>query len=86
VYPDQFWRSQPIGNICERKFSDIWSDSSVDLLEKLRNRKKYLKGRCSSCRWLSVCNGNLRARAEAVYGDIWEYDPACYLSDEEISC
>ena len=28
--------------------------------------------------------GNFRARAEAA-GDIWGPDPACYLTDEEIS-
>jgi MoaA/NifB/PqqE/SkfB family radical SAM enzyme len=32
-----------------------------------------------------VCAGNFRARAEAATGDEWGEDPACYLSDEEIS-
>jgi len=36
------------------------------------------------CRWLDICGGNFRARAEAVTGDIWGEDPACYLTDEEI--
>jgi MoaA/NifB/PqqE/SkfB family radical SAM enzyme len=27
----------------------------------------------------------MRSRAEAVYGDVWAQDPACYLSDEEIT-
>ena len=44
-----------------------------------------LTGRCADCRWLDVCNGNFRARAEAVYGDVWAPDPACYLTDEEIA-
>jgi len=26
----------------------------------------------------------MRVRAEAVYGDVWAEDPACYLRDEEI--
>jgi radical SAM protein with 4Fe4S-binding SPASM domain len=50
----------------------------------LKNRKPLLKGRCGACKFLDLCNGNLRIRAEAVYGDIWAPDPACYLSDEEI--
>ena len=25
-----------------------------------------MQGRCAACRWLSVCGGNFRARAEAV--------------------
>ena len=32
-----------------------------------------------------VCGGNFRVRAEAVTGDLWAPDPACYLTDEEIS-
>ncbi len=47
-------------------------------------RKGLLKGRCARCQYLDLCNGNLRVRAEAVYGDVWAEDPACYLSDEEI--
>ena len=50
----------------------------------LKDRKKLLKGRCGKCKHLAICNGNLRVRAEAVTGDIWESDPACYLTDEEI--
>jgi len=85
VLPDQFWRTQVLGNVLERPFSEIWSDPSCRLLGMLRNRKEHLKCRCLRCRWLGVCNGNLRARAEAATGDPWGDDPACYLSDQEIS-
>ena len=84
VHPDQFWWHYRIGNVRERKFSDIWADTSEPLLQGLRNRKKLLKGRCASCQYLDVCNGNLRVRGEAVYGDVWAEDPACYLTDGEI--
>jgi radical SAM protein with 4Fe4S-binding SPASM domain len=84
VHPDQFWWHYKIGNVQERKFSDIWSDTSEPLLQRLRNRKKLLKGRCGRCQYLNICNGNLRVRAEAVFGDVWAEDPACYLGDEEI--
>jgi Fe-coproporphyrin III synthase len=84
VHPDQFWWHYSLGNVLERKFSDIWSDYNEPLLHGLRERKKLLKGRCGACKYLSVCNGNLRVRAEAVYGDVWAPDPACYLTDEEI--
>ena len=30
----------------------------------------------------AICGG-CRIRAEAVTGDMWEADPACYLTDEE---
>lgn len=83
VHPDQFWQNQTLGNVTQRKFGDIWSDTSQPLLQGLRNRKKLLKGRCSLCKFLDICNGNLRVRAEAVYGDTWAEDPACYLSEQE---
>ncbi len=85
VHPDQFWRNQTFGNVLERPFSEIWDDPSIELLAKLKDKKKYVGGRCAGCRFLSVCAGNFRARAEAYYADIWAQDPACYLTDEEIA-
>ncbi len=84
VYADQFWREHSFGNVRQRPFSEIWTDTSHPLMAKLKEKKKYVKGRCSKCKWLDVCAGNFRARAEAYYGDIWAPDPACYLTDEEI--
>ena len=85
VHADQFWRHHSFGNVNERPFSRIWSDLSDPLLAKLKDKKKYVKGRCATCQWLEVCGGNFRVRAEAVTGDIWAPDPACYLTDEEIA-
>ncbi|NLL83098.1 MAG: 12,18-didecarboxysiroheme deacetylase [Lentisphaerae bacterium] len=85
VHPDQFWRHEALGNVRQRPFSTIWSDPEVTLLSELRNRKTLLHGRCATCRWLNICNGNFRVRAEAVTGDLWAPDPDCYLTDEEIS-
>jgi Fe-coproporphyrin III synthase len=84
VHPDQFWRTQVLGNVRERPFSDIWADESIPLLGQLRNRAPLLTGRCTACRFLPVCNGNLQARAEAA-GQVWGNDPACYLTDAEIA-
>ena len=84
VHPDQFWWHYALGNVQQRKFGDIWTDTSEPLLKGLKNRKNLLKGRCARCRYLEICNGNLRVRAEAVFDDIWAEDPACYLTDEEI--
>jgi 12,18-didecarboxysiroheme deacetylase len=84
VHADQFWRHQSFGNVRERPFSQIWTDLSNPLMAKLREKKRYVKGRCSECRWLDICGGNFRVRAEAVTGDLWAPDPACYLTDEEI--
>ena len=84
VFPDQFWRNHPLGNVRERPFSEIWSNPPPgSLLDQLRNRRGLLRGRCRSCRWLDICGGNFRARGEAVTGDPWGEDPACYLTDAE---
>ena len=85
VHPDQFTSHHTLGSIRERPFSAIWRDSRVELLDGLRNRKALLQGRCATCNWLSVCNGNFRARAEAATGDYWQSDPGCYLLDSEIT-
>jgi len=84
VHADQFWRHYSFGNVRRRPFSEIWTDSSDEFLTKLKEKKKHVKGRCAKCRWLDICGGNFRVRAEAVSGDVWAPDPACYLSDEEI--
>ena len=85
VYPDQFWRNHPVGNVLEKPFSEIWGNPPPgSLLDLLRHKKEHVKGRCRSCRWLDLCGGNFRARGEAVTGDIWGEDPTCYLTDDEI--
>jgi radical SAM protein with 4Fe4S-binding SPASM domain len=53
-------------------------------MQQLKEKKKHVKGRCADCQWLDICGGNFRVRAEAVSGDVWAPDPACYLTDEEI--
>ncbi|MFA5781866.1 MAG: SPASM domain-containing protein, partial [Bacteroidales bacterium] len=84
VHADQFWRHYSFGNIKERPFSEIWTDLSNPLMAMLKDKKKYVKGRCGKCKFIDICAGNFRVRAEAVTGDLWEADPACYLNDEEI--
>jgi 12,18-didecarboxysiroheme deacetylase len=85
VHADQFWRHYSFGNVKDRPFSEIWMDTSEPLMRQLKDKKKHVKGRCADCRWLDVCAGNFRVRAEAVSGDLWAPDPACYLTDEEIA-
>lgn len=84
IHADQFTPNYTFGNVKEQKFSEVWRAAAHPILAGLRNRRPLLKGRCSRCQWLDLCNGNFRPRAEAVTGDFWESDPACYLSDAEI--
>ena len=87
VYADQFWRHHSFGNVRQKPFSKIWTDLSDELMAGLKNRKPLIKAnadRCARCKWFDICNGNFRVRAEAVYGNVWADDPACYLTKEEI--
>jgi 12,18-didecarboxysiroheme deacetylase len=84
VHADQFWRGISFGNVRKRPFSEIWMDTGNALMAKLKDKKPYVTGRCAQCRWLDICAGNFRARSEAVTGDIWAPDPACYLTEKEI--
>jgi len=84
VHADQFWRHYSFGNVRERTFSEIWEDTTHPLMARLKDKKEYVTGRCANCRWLDICGGNFRVRAEAATGELWAPDPACYLTDEEI--
>jgi Fe-coproporphyrin III synthase len=85
VHADQFWRHFSFGNVRDRPFSEIWTDLSHPLMKQLKDKRLHVKGRCSRCHWLDVCGGNFRVRAEAATNDLWNPDPACYLTDEEIA-
>ena len=84
VHACQFWNHVTLGNVKERKFSEIWTDESNEFLQKLKNLHENVGGeRCGICSHKAVCGG-CRIRAEAITGDMWGDDPACYLTEEEI--
>lgn len=85
VHVDQFSWGHTLGNVRERPFSAIWADESDPLLATMRRRPEALPPRCRQCRFVELCNGNFRARAQAATGDWWGADPACYLRDDEIA-
>ena len=84
VHPDTMWWHYKIGNVKERKFGDIWSDTSDPVMAGLKQKPRTIKGRCSACAHFDICGGNTRVRAMQLTGDPWDEDPACYLSDAEI--
>lgn len=84
VHYDQFSWHYSVGNVKRTPFSRIWSQPQDERLAILRERSDYLPQRCRSCRFVGLCNGNLRTRAEAATGDWLGVDPACYLREEEI--
>ena len=85
VHPDTMWWHHTLGNVRERPFSQIWPDIADPLMAGLKQSPRPVKGRCASCAYLPICNGNTRVRAQQTTGDAWAEDPGCYLTDEEIS-
>ena len=84
IYLCQFWRHKSIGNVREQALSKVWKEASSPLLRDVRNKLEHIRGRCGECRYKELCSG-CRVRAEVVNDDVWGADPACYLTEEEIS-
>jgi len=85
VSPDQFWREKVLGNVRDNTFEEIWMNPDNKFLADLRRREQLVTGKCGRCRFLDICRGGFRARAEAKFNDMWAEDPACYLTEEEIA-
>lgn len=85
VHPDQFWQTLTLGNVKQRPFSEIWTQSHDDTLAGLRNRLPRLQGKCAGCRFKDICGGGFRVRAAQIHGNAWAEDPACYLRADEVS-
>ncbi|GAB4262397.1 MAG: heme d1 biosynthesis radical SAM protein NirJ [Methylomicrobium sp.] len=85
VHADTFWWHYSLGNVKQRPFSEIWTDISDPLMAGLKQRPRPLEGRCKTCRYQSICNGNTRVRAHQITGNFWAEDPGCYLDNHEIA-
>ncbi len=84
VHPDTFWWDYSLGNVRERRFGDIWDDTSDPLMAGFKRQPRKISGRCGQCQHFDICGGNSRIRALQLYGDAWAEDPGCYLDDDEI--
>ncbi len=72
-----------LGDARHDTFFRVWFVS--DFLQKMRERKKYVKV-CGTCPHDNVCGG-CRALAYAVTGDAFAPDPSCMLAQEiQIKC
>jgi radical SAM protein with 4Fe4S-binding SPASM domain len=85
VHADQFSWDYSWGNVKQKTFRQIWDGVSDEVIAAYKYRKPLIKGRCGKCQFFEICNGNFRARARYATGDLWESDPACYLTDDEIN-
>lgn len=84
VHPDTMWWHHSLGNVRQRRFSQIWTDLSDPIMAGLKRNPRVIGGRCASCQHFDVCGGNTRVRAMRMSGDPWAEDPGCYLTDMEI--
>jgi len=84
VHPDTMWWEYTIGNVKERPFSEIWMDTSDQLMAGLKLEHRPVEGRCSTCNYIDICGGNTRTRAWQLTGNFWAEDPGCYLDNDEI--
>ncbi len=85
VHPDTFWWHYDLGNVKKRPFSEIWMDTSDPLMAGLKQNPRPLEGRCATCHYQAICNGNTRVRAAQTTSNYWAEDPGCYLSNDEIA-
>jgi MoaA/NifB/PqqE/SkfB family radical SAM enzyme len=76
LFADQFsWHLAPLGR---------WADIEKFLENPPSKNSLKFKGRCGKCEWLALCRGNMRARAAAFGGGLWDEDPGCVLLDKEV--
>lgn len=64
------------GSIWNTSIEEYWKSSP--LLNDIRDITK-LKGKCKTCKYLSLCRGGCRGLAETVKGDILQPDPMCWI-------
>jgi radical SAM protein with 4Fe4S-binding SPASM domain len=72
----------PCGSLKKNSIKYIWNNSPI--LKKLRNRRKYMKGKCSSCEIINSCGG-CRAYAYSKFKDIFNEDPLCWKASNNYS-
>ena len=84
VHPDTMWWHYNLGNVKQRAFSEIWTDTSDPIMAGLKRRPRAIEGRCGQCQFFDVCGGNTRVRAMQLTGNPWAEDPSCYMTDAEI--
>lgn len=84
VHPDTMWWHHTLGDVRQRPFSAIWADTREPLMAGLKQQPRPVQGRCAACRYLALCGGNTRVRAQQLTGNAWAEDPGCYLEDHEI--
>jgi radical SAM protein with 4Fe4S-binding SPASM domain len=77
IHLDQFSAHRTLGNVRERRFSEVWMQTDDPFVRAVRAPDPPLPERCHICPDLPLCGGGFRTRAEAATGDPWGFDPSC---------
>ena len=67
----------------ERIHSHLHQRPATDLTRSSLTTRHVIL-RCAGCKYLAICNGNTRVRAQQLTGNPWFEDPGCYLTDDEV--
>ncbi len=72
VTPCPLWTTA-LGNLRSQSLREALNS---ELARKLRDKQRYLKGKCADCIYVDVCGG-CRVRAYQATGDYFSEDPLC---------
>jgi radical SAM protein with 4Fe4S-binding SPASM domain len=70
-----------IGNVIQQDMNDIWNSP---IIEDMRNITEKIRGKCSSCTFLSVCKGGCRGETYIRAHDLYGEDPLCWIGDNDV--
>ena len=85
VHPDTFWWHYSLGNVTRAAvLARSGPTSPTRSWPASRRSRRQIKGRCGACRLLRHLRRQHAGARDALTGDAWAEDPACYLTDEEI--
>lgn len=66
-----------LGNLHKQSLADIWLNSVE--LNKIRNTKNNLEGKCLNCNIKDLCLGGNKTASYGLTGNIFAPDPGCWL-------
>lgn len=77
LHPCLYWKDCTLGNVRKDGLAALWNNTNT-VLQRLRDRRSWLTGKCRKCDYSNLCGG-CRRRAEKFLGDPFYSDPACYV-------
>lgn len=70
-----------VGNVRKNNFKQLWKNSSI--LEKFRNHRQNIKGKCRECKLSDYCKGGCKAVSWNLKKDAFIPDPRCPFNKKD---